>query len=36
MGGSSVNASHIEAMEQAGVLDNFIAEVEQSKRELGL
>lgn len=36
MGGSSVNASHIEAMEQAGVLDNFIAEVEQSKKELGL
>ena len=36
MGGTSVNAAHIEAMEQAGVLDNFIEEVQQSKRELGL
>ena len=36
MGGSSVNASHIEAMEQAGVLGNFIDEVSQSKKELGL
>jgi hypothetical protein len=34
MGGSSVNAAHIEAMEQAGVLDNFVAEVEQAKKEL--
>jgi len=34
MGGSSVNAAHIEAMEQAGVLDNFVAEVEQTKKEL--
>ena len=34
MGGSGVNAAHIEAMEQAGVLDNFITEVEQSKKEL--
>jgi hypothetical protein len=34
MGGSSVNASHIEAMEQAGVLDGFIAEVEKTKKEL--
>ena len=34
MGGSSVNASHIEAMEQAGVLDNFVAEVEKTKKEL--
>ena len=36
MGGTSVNAAHIEAMEQAGVLDNFIEEVQLSKRELGL
>jgi hypothetical protein len=34
MGGSGVNASHIEAMEQAGVLENFISEVELSKKEL--
>ena len=36
MGGTSVNAAHIEAMEQAGVLENFIEEVAQSKKELGL
>jgi len=36
MGGTSVNAAHIEAMGQAGVLDNFIEEVQQSKKELGL
>jgi hypothetical protein len=34
MGGSGVNAAHIEAMEQAGVLDNFVAEIENSKKEL--
>lgn len=34
MGGASVNPAHIEAMEQAGVLDNFIAEVEKTKKEL--
>ena len=34
MGGASVNAAHIEAMEQAGVLDSFVAEVEQTKKEL--
>jgi hypothetical protein len=34
MGGSSVNAAHIEAMEQAGVLDAFVAEVEKAKKEL--
>jgi len=34
MGGSGVNAAHIEAMEQAGVLDNFMTEVEKSKKEL--
>ena len=34
MGGQSVNASHIEAMEQAGVLDSFVAEVEKTKKEL--
>lgn len=36
MGGSNVNAAHIEAMEQAGVLDKLIAEVQESKKELGL
>jgi hypothetical protein len=34
MGGSSVNPAHIEAMEQAGVLDSFVAEIEKSKKEL--
>ena len=34
MGGSGVNAAHIEAMEQAGVLDNFVAEIETAKKEL--
>jgi hypothetical protein len=34
MGGQSVNPAHIEAMEQAGVLDSFVAEVEQTKKEL--
>jgi hypothetical protein len=34
MSGSSVNAAHIEAMEQAGVLDSFVAEVENTKKEL--
>lgn len=34
MGGASVNPAHIEAMEQAGVLENFIAEVEKTKKEL--
>jgi hypothetical protein len=34
MGGASVNPSHIEAMEQAGVLDSFVAEVEKTKKEL--
>ena len=36
MGGSGVNAAHIEAMEQAGVLESLIAEVQESKKELGL
>jgi predicted transcriptional regulator len=34
MGGSSVNPAHIEAMEQAGILDSFVAEVEKTKKEL--
>lgn len=34
MGGSSVNPAHIEAMEQAGILDSFVSEVEKTKREL--
>jgi hypothetical protein len=36
MGGTNVNAAHIEAMEQAGVLDKLIAEVQESKKELNL
>jgi hypothetical protein len=34
MGGSGVNPAHIEAMEQAGVLDEFVAEIEKAKKEL--
>lgn len=34
MGGVSVNPAHIEAMEQAGVLDSFVAEVEIARKEL--
>jgi hypothetical protein len=34
MGGQSVNAAHIEAMDQAGILDSFVAEVEKTKKEL--
>jgi hypothetical protein len=34
MGGSSVNPAHIEAMEQAGVLDDFVELVAQSKKEI--
>ena len=36
IGGVSVNPAHIESMQQAGILDNFIIEVEQSRKELGL
>lgn len=36
IGGVSVNPAHIEAMKQAGVLDDFVIEVEASKKELGL
>ena len=34
MGGSSVNYAHIEAMEQAGILDDFVLQVQEAKREL--
>jgi hypothetical protein len=34
MGGGGVNPAHIEAMEQAGVLDSFVAETERLKKEL--
>jgi chromosome condensin MukBEF MukE localization factor len=34
MGGQSVSSGHIEAMEQAGILDSFVAEVEKNKKEL--
>ena len=36
MSGTPVNPAHIESMQQAGILDNFIIEVEQSRKELGL
>jgi len=36
MSGGGVNAAHIEAMEQAGVLDRFMSEIEQEKKELEL
>lgn len=36
MGGVSVNPAHIEAMEQAGVLEEFVKEVEASKKELSV
>jgi hypothetical protein len=34
MGGSGVNPAHIETMEQAGILESFVAEVENAKKEL--
>jgi hypothetical protein len=34
MGGASVSPAHIEAMEQAGVLDQFVEEVQKQKKEL--
>ena len=34
LSGSGVNAAHIEAMEQAGVLDEFVSEIEQAKKEI--
>jgi hypothetical protein len=34
MAGTGVNPAHIEAMEQAGILENFINVVEESKKEL--
>jgi hypothetical protein len=36
IGGVSVNPAHIEAMQQAGILDEFVLEVQESKKELGL
>jgi hypothetical protein len=36
LGGNSVGYAHIEAMEQAGVLNELIADVLESKKELGL
>jgi len=35
MSGGGVNAAHIEAMDQAGMLENFLEEVAESKKELG-
>lgn len=34
IGGHGVNPAHIESMQQAGVLDEFVKEVEQSKKAL--
>jgi predicted transcriptional regulator len=34
MGNGGVNPAHLEAMEQAGVLEGFVAEVERQKKEL--
>lgn len=34
MGGAGVNPAHIEAMEQAGVLDSFVELVKETKAEL--
>jgi predicted transcriptional regulator len=34
MGGAGVNPAHLEAMDQAGVLDSFVEMVAQEKREL--
>ena len=36
MGGNPVNYAHIDSMKQAGVLENFVEKVAESKRELGL
>lgn len=36
MGGASVNPAHIESMQQAGILEEFILEVQEEKKELGL
>lgn len=36
IGGTSVNPAHIESMQQAGVLEDFVLEVQESKKELGL
>lgn len=36
MGGSGVNPAHIEAMEQAGVLESLLLELQQSKKEIVL
>jgi len=36
IGGVSVNPAHIESMQQAGILDEFVSEVQQSRKELGL
>ena len=34
MSGGGVNYAHIEAMEQAGILENFVQEIEHAKKEL--
>jgi hypothetical protein len=34
MGGAGVNPAHIEAMDQAGVLEAFVETIEQSKKEI--
>jgi len=34
--GTTVNPAHIESMQQAGILDEFVLEIQSAKRELGL
>lgn len=34
MSGGSVNPSHIEAMEQAGILESFVAQTEEARKEI--
>lgn len=36
MAGVAVNPAHIESMEQAGILDGFVSEIQEAKKELGL
>jgi hypothetical protein len=35
-GGSGINPAHLEAMQQAGILDNFVKEIELERKELNL
>lgn len=35
-GGSGINPAHLETMEQAGILQDFVSQIEEEKKELGL